>query len=89
MKDTTSLFDLSSGFRETLPFTQASPRASQLAKPFVTGHPKMTKLKEVIVEHFNKFKDLSKLSCVLFNMLFRACNHKLINEDFWSNNNKF
>ncbi len=31
-----------------------SPSASQMAKPFVAGHPKMEKLKEIVVEHFQK-----------------------------------
>ena len=43
--------------RAANPNTQQDPiRASQLAQPSQSGHPKMDKLCEVVVEHFNKFE---------------------------------
>ena len=42
----------------------ASPTASQKAKPFAVGHPKMEKLEEIVLEHFKRFmrgKNINKL----------------------------
>ena len=38
--------------------TQFSPmRASQLALPYAVGHPKMEKLREIVLAHFQKCLD--------------------------------
>ena len=38
-----------------MPSTQQTQSASQLAAPFEIGHPKMKKLQEIALDHFNNF----------------------------------
>ena len=49
-----------------------SPTASQLAKPFAVGHPKMEKLLEIVIDHFKRFMRGRNLHCflqVVFNVV--------------------
>ena len=58
-----------------------SPTASQLAKPFAVGHPKMEKLLEIVLEHFKRFmrgRNLLRFLHVIFHLLSLKCTFKSI-----------
>ncbi len=48
--------------------TQQHLTASQVEKPSLVGHPKMTKLEEVVLDHFNKMSagEQTDISAVFF-----------------------